>query len=172
MCGRFPWASSGSSRGSWTAPAASAARGAGASFLRRDGSVWTTDKDGPILNLLAAEITARTDRDPGEHYRALAARLGTPCYRRIDAPASPEQKARLAELSPDAVRATKLADHEITARLTRAPGCWRDRRAQGDDGRRLVRGAALGTEDIYKIYAESFAGPRTSMRSCERRGGS
>jgi phosphoglucomutase len=132
---------------------------AGASFLRRDGSVWTTDKDGPILNLLAAEITARTDRDPGEHYRELAARLGTPCYRRIDAPATPEQKARLARLSPDVVRATKLAGHEITARLTRAPG------NDAPMGGLKVTTAAgwfaarpSGTEDIYKIYAESFEG--------------
>ena len=133
---------------------------AGASFLRRNGSVWTTDKDGLILNLLAAEITARTDRDPGEHYRELAARLGTSCYRRIDAPATPEQKARLARLSPDAVRATKLAGHEITARLTRAPG------NDAPVGGLKVTTAAgwfaarpSGTEDIHKIYAESFEGP-------------
>jgi phosphoglucomutase len=133
---------------------------AGASFLRRDGTVWTTDKDGPIMNLLAAEITARTDRDPGEHYRVLAARLGTPCYRRIDAPATPEQKARLARLSPDAVRATKLAGHEIAARLTRAPG---NHAPMG--GLKVTTASGWfaarpsGTEDIYKIYAESFEGP-------------
>ena len=133
---------------------------AGASFLRRDGRVWTTDKDGLILNLLAAEITARTDRDPGEHYRELAARLGTPCYRRIDAPATPHEKARLARLSPDSVGATKLAGHEITARLTRAPG------NDAPVGGLKVTTAAgwfaarpSGTEDIYKIYAESFEGP-------------
>jgi phosphoglucomutase len=112
------------------------------------------------MNLLAAEITARTDRDPGEHYRALAARLGTPCYRRIDAPATPEQKTRLARLSPDAVRATKLAGEEITARITRAPG------NDAPIGGLKVTTAAgwfaarpSGTEDIYKIYAESFVGP-------------
>ena len=133
---------------------------AGASFLRRDGRVWTTDKDGLILNLLAAEITARTDRDPGEHYRAIAARLGSPCYRRVDAPATPEQKAKLARLSPDAVRATKLAGHEITARLTRAPG------NDAPIGGLKVTTAAgwfaarpSGTEEIFKIYAESFEGP-------------
>jgi phosphoglucomutase len=132
---------------------------AGASFLRRDGRVWTTDKDGLIMNLLAAEITARTNRDPGEHYRELAARLGAPCYRRIDAPATSEQKARLAMLSPDAVRATKLAGHDITARLTRAPG------NDAPIGGLKVATAGgwfaarpSGTEDIYKIYAESFEG--------------
>jgi phosphoglucomutase len=132
---------------------------AGASFLRRDGSVWTTDKDGPILNLLAAEITARTDRDPGEHYRALAARLGTPCYRRIDAPATPEQKARLARLSPDGVRATQLAGEEITARITRAPG--NDAPIGGlkvTTARGWFAARPSGTEDICKIYAESFEG--------------
>jgi phosphoglucomutase len=132
---------------------------AGASFLRRDGSVWTTDKDGPILNLLAAEITARTDRDPGEHYRALAARLGTPCYRRIDAPATPEQKARLARLSPDGVRATQLAGEEITARITRAPG--NDAPIGGlkvTTARGWFAARPSGTEDICKIYAESFDG--------------
>ena len=95
---------------------------AGASFLRLDGTVWTTDKDGLILALLAAEITARTGKDPGEHYRELTAQFGAPHYTRIDAPATPEQKARLANLSPDAVRASSLAGEPITAKLTRAPG--------------------------------------------------
>ena len=95
---------------------------AGASFLRRDGTVWTTDKDGPIMDLLAAEITARTGKDPGEHYRELTAEFGTPYYTRIDAPATPEQKARLQKLSPEAVKESKLAGEPITAKLTRAPG--------------------------------------------------
>src|SRR6185503_4476531 len=95
---------------------------AGASFLRLDGTVWTTDKDGPILALLAAEITARTGKDPGEHYRELSAQFGASHYTRIDAAATPEQKARLANLSPAAVRASSLAGEPITAKLTRAPG--------------------------------------------------
>ena len=95
---------------------------AGASFLRLDGTVWTTDKDGPIMDLLAAEITARTGKDPGEHYRELTAEFGTPYYTRIDAPATPEQKARLQKLSPDAVKESDLAGEPITAKLTRAPG--------------------------------------------------
>ena len=95
---------------------------AGASFLRHDGAVWTTDKDGLIMNLLAAEITARTSKDPGEHYRELNARYGTPCYARIDAPASPEQKAKLQKLSPEDVKDAELAGEPILAKLTRAPG--------------------------------------------------
>ena len=95
---------------------------AGASFLRLDGTVWTTDKDGPIMDLLAAEITARTGKDPGEHYRDLTGEFGTPYYTRIDAPASPEQKSKLQKLSPDAVKASDLAGEPITAKLTRAPG--------------------------------------------------
>src|SRR5258708_21760268 len=95
---------------------------AGASFLRLDGTVWTTDKDGPIMDLLAAEITAVTGKDPGEHFRELTAQFGTPYYTRIDAPASPEQKALLGKLSPDAVSASELAGEAITAKLTRAPG--------------------------------------------------
>src|SRR5499426_3170716 len=95
---------------------------AGASFLRRDGTVWTTDKDGPLLDLLAAEITAVTGRDPGEHYRELVGLFGEARYVRIDAPATPDQKARLAKLSPDAVRAASLAGEPITAKLTKAPG--------------------------------------------------
>ena len=130
---------------------------AGASFLRRDGTVWTTDKDGLIMALLAAEITARTDKDPGEHYRELTAEFGAPCYTRIDAPATPAQKARLAKLSPDAVEASTLAGEPITARLTRAPG-----NGASIGGLKVVarRGwfaaRPSGTENIYKIYAESF----------------
>ena len=130
---------------------------AGASFLRRDGTVWTTDKDGLIMALLAAEITARTGKDPGEHYRALEAKYGAPHYTRIDAPATPQQKARLQQLSPDAVTATSLAGEPIVRKLTRAP--------ENDapiDGLKVIAASGWfaarpsGTEDIYKIYAESF----------------
>jgi len=130
---------------------------AGASFLRHDGSVWTTDKDGPIMNLLAAEITARTEKDPGEHYRELTAQFGTPYYRRIDAPATPAQKAQLQKLSPEAVKASTLAGEPITARLTRAPG-----NNAPIGGLKVVAASGWfaarpsGTEHIYKIYAESF----------------
>ena len=130
---------------------------AGASFLRRDGTVWTTDKDGPIMDLLAAEITARTGRDPGEHYLGLTAAFGTPYYTRIDAAATPEQKARLEKLSPEAVRAANLAGEPITAKLTRAPG-----NNAPIGGLKVVAANGWfaarpsGTEDIYKIYAESF----------------
>ena len=133
---------------------------AGASFLRRDGTVWTTDKDGLIMNLLAAEITARTGRDPGEHYRELAGRFGAPHYVRIDAPATPEQKARLAALSPGDVAASALAGEPITAKLTVAPG----NRAPIGGLKVTARSGWFaarpsGTENIYKIYAESFIGP-------------
>ena len=130
---------------------------AGASFLQRDGTVWTTDKDGPILALLAAEITARTGKDPGEHYRGLTAEFGSPCYTRIDAPATPEQRARLERLSPEAVTASTLAGEPITAKLTRAPG-----NDAPIGGLKVVAASGWfaarpsGTEDIYKIYAESF----------------
>ena len=130
---------------------------AGASFLRQDGSVWTTDKDGPIMDLLAAEITARTGKDPGEHYCELTAAFGTPCYTRIDAPATPEQKLRLEELSPEAIKHSKLAGEPIMAKLTRAPG---NNAPLG--GLKVVTANGWfaarpsGTEDIYKIYAESF----------------
>jgi len=130
---------------------------AGASFLRRDGTVWTTDKDGPIMNLLAAEITARTGKDPGEHYDALTAEFGTAYYTRIDAPATSEQKVRLERLSPEAVKAPNLAGEPITAKLTRAPG---NDAAIG--GLKVVTrngwfaARPSGTEAIYKIYAESF----------------
>ena len=133
---------------------------AGASFLRRDGSVWTTDKDGPIMDLLAAEITARTGRDPGEHYRDLVDRFGASHYTRIDAPATPEQKARLAALSPESVRESHLAGEPITAKLTRAPG-----NNAPIGGLKVVTTSGWfaarpsGTEDIYKIYAESFKDP-------------
>jgi phosphoglucomutase len=130
---------------------------AGASFLRRNGKVWTTDKDGPIMNLLAAEITARTGKDPGEHYDALTAEFGTPYYTRIDAPATPQQKARLERLSPEAVRAPNLAGEPIVAKLTRAPGNG----APIEGLKVLTRNGWFaarpsGTEAVYKIYAESF----------------
>jgi len=130
---------------------------AGASFLRFDGSVWTTDKDGPIMDLLAAEVTAVTGKDPGEHYRELAAEFGTPYYTRIDAPATAEQKSRLQRLSPEAVRESDLAGERITAKLTRAPG-----NDAPIGGLKVVAASGWfaarpsGTENIYKIYAESF----------------
>ena len=130
---------------------------AGASFLRRDGTVWTTDKDGPILDLLAAEILARTGKDPGEHYKELTARFGTPYYTRIDAPASPEQKSRLQKLDPAAVKAADLAGEPITAKLTRAPGnnaVIGGLKVVAQTGWFAARPS--GTENIYKIYAESF----------------
>jgi len=130
---------------------------AGASFLRKDGTVWTTDKDGPIMNLLAAEITARTGKDPGEHYRELQAEVGTPYYTRIDAPATLEQKARLEKLSPEAVATARLAGEPIRAKLTRAPGDGAPiggLKVVADNGWFAARPS--GTENIYKIYAESF----------------
>jgi phosphoglucomutase len=130
---------------------------AGASFLRRDGTVWSTDKDGMIMDLLAAEMTARTGRDPGELYRAIAAELGTPYYARVDAPATPAQKTALKRLAPDAVRETSLAGEPILARLTRAPGNDADiggLKVVAENGWFAARPS--GTEDVYKIYAESF----------------
>ena len=130
---------------------------AGASFLRRDGTVWTTDKDGILLDLLAAEITARTGSDPGLHYRNLTAQLGAPLYTRVDQAATPEQKARLKQLSPEDVRADTLAGEPILARLTRAPGNGAE-----IGGLKVVAASGWfaarpsGTEDVYKIYAESF----------------
>jgi phosphoglucomutase len=130
---------------------------AGASFLRRDGTVWTTDKDGLILGLLAAEITARTGTDPGVHYRELTDQFGTSYYTRIDAAASPEQKSRLKKLSPEAVTATELAGEPIKAKLTRAPG-----NDAPIGGLKVVSAGGWfaarpsGTENVYKIYAESF----------------
>jgi phosphoglucomutase len=130
---------------------------AGASFLRRDGSVWTTDKDGLLLGLLSAEIAARTGKDPGEHYRELTSRFGNVFYTRIDAPARPEEKEALKKLSPSAVTAAKLAGDPVTAKLTSAPG---NQAAIGglkvisDGGWFAARPS--GTENIYKLYAESF----------------
>ncbi|MFW6169505.1 MAG: phosphoglucomutase (alpha-D-glucose-1,6-bisphosphate-dependent), partial [Planctomycetota bacterium] len=132
---------------------------AGASFLRRDGTTWTTDKDGIILGLLAAEMTARTGRDPGEHFADIAREFGQPSYRRIDQPASPRQKAVLKNLTADMVGARTLAGDTIVDKLTRAPG---NDAALG--GLKVVTDAGWfaarpsGTEDIYKIYAESFSG--------------
>jgi len=130
---------------------------AGASFLKRDGTVWTTDKDGIILGLLAAEITAVTGKDPGRHYQELAARYGTPYYTRIDAPASREQKAAFKQLTGDKVSAASLAGEAITARLTTAPGngaAIGGLKVSTANGWFAARPS--GTEDIYKLYAESF----------------
>jgi len=129
----------------------------GATFLRRDGTVWTTDKDGLVPNLLAAEITARTGKDPGEHYQELTAEFGTPYYARIDAPATPEQKSRLEKLSPEAVATERLAGEPIRGKLTAAPGDGAPiggLKVVADDGWFAARPS--GTENIYKIYAESF----------------
>jgi phosphoglucomutase len=133
---------------------------AGASFLRLNGEAWSTDKDGIIMDLLAAEITARTGKDPGVHYREMTERLGTPYYTRVDAAATPEQKARLKKLSPEDVKASTLAGEPIAARLTRAPG--NDAEIGGlkvvaENGWFAARPS--GTEDVYKIYAESFKNP-------------
>ncbi len=130
---------------------------AGASFLRKDGTVWTTDKDGPIMDLLAAEITARTGKDPGEHYRQLTAEFGIPYYTRIAAPAPPQQQTKLAKLSPEAVATDRLAGELITAKLTAAPGNGAPiggLKVVTENGWFAARPS--GTENIYKIYAESF----------------
>jgi phosphoglucomutase len=130
---------------------------AGASFLSQKGTVWTTDKDGLILGLLAAEITARTGREPGLHYRELIAQYGTPYYARIDAPATPEQKNKLKQLAPEDVTATELAGETITARLTRASGNNAPiggLKVMTQNGWFAARPS--GTENIYKLYAESF----------------
>jgi phosphoglucomutase len=130
---------------------------AGASFLRKDGTVWATDKDGLIMNLLAAEITARRGKDPGELYRELTTEFGTPFYTRIDAPATPDQKAQLQKLSPDAIANDTLAGEPITAKLTSAPGNGAPiggLKVVTDSGWFAARPS--GTENIYKIYAESF----------------
>jgi phosphoglucomutase len=133
---------------------------AGASFLRRDGGVWTTDKDGIILALLASEILAVTGSTPSQRYAELAEKYGAPTYARIDAPADREQKARLAKLSPEQVSATELAGEPITAKLTTAPG-----NGAPLGGLKVTTENAWfaarpsGTEDVYKIYAESFRGP-------------
>jgi phosphoglucomutase len=132
---------------------------AGASFLRKDGTVWTTDKDGIVMDLLAAEMMATTGRDPGELYRGLTGELGEPAYERIDAPATREQKAALLKLSPEQVPATELAGRKITGKLTKAPG---NDAAIG--GLKVITDAGWfaarpsGTEDVYKLYAESFLG--------------
>lgn len=133
---------------------------AGATFARIGGGVWTTDKDGIVPALLAAEITARTGRDPGEIYRQLIQEFGEPCYVRIDAPATARQKEALAQLSPHKVRLTQLADEKITSVLTSAPGNSAPiggLKVISENGWFLARPS--GTEDIYKIYAESFRGP-------------
>ena len=138
---------------------------AGASFLRFDGSVWTTDKDGIVLALLASEMLATTGRSPSQHYAELTARYGEPAYARVDAPATREQKAMLGALAPEAVKAESLAGEPITARLTAAPG----------NGARIgglkvttenawFAARPSGTEDVYKIYAESFKGPEHLAR--------
>jgi phosphoglucomutase len=132
---------------------------AGASFVRFDGAPWSTDKDGMTAALLAAEITARTGRDPGEHYRALTRELGDPAYRRVDAPATAAQKARLAGLTPDLVAAGELAGETIEAIVARAPG-----NGEPVGGLKVVTrngwfaARPSGTEDLYKLYAESFLG--------------
>jgi phosphoglucomutase len=133
---------------------------AGASFLCRDGRVWTTDKDGIILALLASEMTAVTGRTPSEHYRALTGELGDPAYARIDAPATREQKAALARLSPGQVSVDELAGEPVLDRLTAAPG-----NGEPLGGLKVITASGWfaarpsGTEDVYKLYAESFAGP-------------
>ncbi len=132
---------------------------AGASFLRQDGAVWTTDKDGIIMDLLAAEITARTEQDPGMHYIALTEEFGAPVYERMDAPASRAQKAALAQLSPEMISADELAGEPIEAKLTNAPGNGAPiggLKVVSENGWFAARPS--GTEDIYKIYAESFRG--------------
>jgi len=133
---------------------------AGASFLRRDGTVWTTDKDGFIMDLLAAEIMARTGRDPGEHYRALTEQFGDPVYERADTPVTAARKAVLKDLSPELVRADTLAGEPIRAKLTRAPANNEPiggLKVVADNGWFAARPS--GTENIYKVYAESFLGP-------------
>jgi phosphoglucomutase len=141
---------------------------AGASFLRQDGSVWTTDKDGILLALLSAEITARTGRDPGEHYREIVAQLGEPLYARLDEPATPQEKARLATLSPADVTGKSLAGEPIRNVLTRAPGNGAPiggLKVTSENGWFAARPS--GTENIYKIYAESFRGPEHLDRVIE-----
>ncbi len=130
---------------------------AGASFLRKDGRAWTTDKDGIILNLLAAEITAVTGKDPGQHYEELRAQFGTPYYTRVDQPATPAQKALLKKLSPESVRATELGGEPISQKLTRAPAndaAIGGLKVVAENGWFAARPS--GTENVYKIYAESF----------------
>jgi phosphoglucomutase len=132
---------------------------AGASYLRKDGTVWTTDKDGPIMGLLAAEIVARTGKDPGEHYQELTRQYGAPAYTRIDAAATPEEKKKLKSLSPEQVTAGELAGEPITAKLSHAPG---NGAAVGGLKVTTANGwfaaRPSGTENVYKLYAESFQG--------------
>lgn len=138
---------------------------AGASFLRRDGTAWSTDKDGLILGLLAAEITAVTGKDPGQHYAEITAQFGAPCYTRLDAAATPEQKAKLKKLSPEAVKGTELAGEPIRVKLTRAPGNHASiggLKVVAENGWFAARPS--GTENIYKLYAESFRGPEHLQR--------
>ena len=158
---RCPSASSGSSTGLLDGSVGfGGEESAGASFLRRDGTVWTTDKDGILLALLASEILATTGRSPSEHYAELTERHGAPAYARVDAPATREEKAALGRLSPEDVTATELAGEPITAKLTSAPG-----NGSPIGGLKVVTASAWfaarpsGTEDVYKIYAESFLGP-------------
>ena len=149
---------------------------AGASFLRRDGSVWTTDKDGPIMNLLAAEITARTGRDPGERYAALTAEFGPAYYTRIDAPATPEQKAKLARLSPESVKASNAGGEPILLKLTHAPG---NNAPIGGlkvvDVRRLVRGASVRhgsrVQDLCRELPRRAASANARQRRAADRAG-
>lgn len=141
---------------------------AGASFLRRDGTVWSTDKDGIIMDLLAAEMMAKTGRDPSELYRDLTKELGEPVYERIDAPATLEQKAVLSKLSPEQVKATELAGDKITAMLTKASG-----NSASIGGLKVVTengwfaARPSGTEDVYKLYAESFRG-KTHLKQIQQ----
>jgi len=130
---------------------------AGASLLRRDGTVWTTDKDGPIMDLVAAEITAVTGKDPGQHFAELVGKFGMPYYTRIDAPATPEQKAKLSKLSADSVKESHMAGEKITSKLTNAPGNNAPvggLKVVAENGWFAARPS--GTENLYKIYAESF----------------
>lgn len=133
---------------------------AGASFLRRDGQPWTTDKDGMLLNLLAAEMTARTGQDPALLYAALTRQHGAPVYARIDAPATLAQKARLKRLSPADIQAQRLAGDPVLGVLTRAPGNHAEIGGIKVETRRgWFAARPSGTENVYKIYAESFEGP-------------
>jgi phosphoglucomutase len=133
---------------------------AGASFLKKDGTVWSTDKDGIIMDLLSAEITAKTGKDPSQHYQALEKEYGSPVYERLDAPATLEEKSVLKDLSPDQVKANELAGEPILKKLTKAPGNNAPiggLKVETENGWFAARPS--GTEDIYKIYTESFKGP-------------